>query len=183
VCGNKLEALLVKADQAVLGTIEQKLFTAEVVGFTIQEALALWQPANDARDQQREALRAELRRLESEIARLTEAVVSGGDIASLITALREHEARCHKVRARLAAVEAPAPSAGTVRDLERRLRARLKNWKGVLRRQTAEARPLLSRLLEGRLAFTPHPEQRLYTFSGRASLGGLISGAVPYWRW
>ena len=97
-----------KADQAVLGAIEQRLFTAEVVGLTIQEALALWQPAHDARDQQREALRAELRRLAGELARLTEAVVSGGDIASLVTALREREARCHDVRARLAAVEAPA---------------------------------------------------------------------------
>lgn len=36
----------------------------------------------------------------------------------------------------------------------------------LLRRQTAEARPLLGRLLEGRLTFTPHPDQRLYTFNG-----------------
>jgi hypothetical protein len=27
--------------------------------------------------------------------------------------------------------------------------------------------------------FTPHEPQRLYTFTGRASLGELISGAVP----
>jgi hypothetical protein len=141
--------------------------------------LALWQPAHDARDQQREALRAELGRLEGEIARLTEAIVSGGDIASLVVALREREARCREVRAWLATVEAPAPSVGTMRDLERRLRARLQNWKGVLRRQTAEARPLLGRLLEGRLTFTPHDAERLYTFSGLASLGGLITGAVP----
>jgi hypothetical protein len=122
---------------------------------------------------------AEFRRLESEIARLTEALVSGGDLASLVAALREREARCHEVRARLAAVEAPAPRVGTMRDLERRPRARLQNWKGVLRRQTVEARPLLGRLLEGRLTFTPHQGQRLYTFSGLASLGGLITGAVP----
>ena len=105
----------------------------------------------------------------------------GGDIASLVAALREREARRNDVRTRLAAVEAPAPSAGAVHDLEGRLRARLRGWQGVLRRQTAEAHPLLGRLLEGRLTFTPHPEQRLYTFSGRASLGGLISGAVPSW--
>ena len=66
-----------------------------------------------------------------------------------------------------------------MRDLERRLRTRLHGWRGVLRRQTAEARPLLGRLLEGRLTFTPHEAQRLYTFGGRASLGGLITGAVP----
>jgi hypothetical protein len=83
------------------------------------------------------------------------------------------------VRTRLAIVEAPAPSASTVRDLERRLRARLQNWKGVLRRQTPEARALLGRLLEGRLTFTPHPDQQLYTFSGRGTLGGLVAGAVP----
>jgi hypothetical protein len=93
--------------------------------------------------------------------------------------LRDREARCHEVRARLATVETPAPSVGTMRDLERRLRTRLHGWRGVLRRQTAEARPLLGRLLEGRLTFTPHEAQRLYTFGGRASLGGLITGAVP----
>ena len=84
-----------------------------------------------------------------------------------------------QVRTRLATVEAPAPRASTVRDLERRLRARLQNWKGVLRRQTPEARPLLGRLLEGRLTFTPHPDQRLYTFSGKGTLGGLVAGAAP----
>jgi hypothetical protein len=68
----------------------------------------------------------------------------------------------------LADVEAPAPSVSTVRDLERRLRNRLQGWRGVLRRQFAEARPLLGRLLEGRITFTPYEEQRLYTFSGRA---------------
>jgi len=34
-------------------------------------------------------------------------------------------------------------------------------------------------LLEGRLNFTAHSEQRLYTFSGQANLGGLVAGAVP----
>ena len=37
VCGNKLEASLAKADRAVLGAIERKLFTPEVIGLTIQE--------------------------------------------------------------------------------------------------------------------------------------------------
>ena len=84
-----------------------------------------------------------------------------------------------QVRTRLATVEAPAPRASTVRDLERRLRVRLQNWKGVLRRQTPEAWPLLGRLLVGRLTFTPHPDQRLYTFSGKGTLGGLVAGAAP----
>jgi site-specific DNA recombinase len=180
VCGNRLEAIRVKADVAVLAAIEQALFRGDIVELTIQEALALWQPAQDARDEQREALLCELRRLDAEVARLTQAVAGGGEeLAPLVAALREREGRRRDVRARLAAGEAPAPSVGTRRDVERRLRTRLTGWQGVLRRQTAEARPLLDRLLEGRLTFTPHEEQRLYTFSGRATLGGLISGAVP----
>jgi hypothetical protein len=110
---------------------------------------------------------------------LTDAVASGGDLASLVTALREREARIREMRARPGTIEVPAPSTATMRDLERRLRARLHGWRGLLRRQTAQARPLLGRLLDGRLVFTPHEPQRLYTFTGRASLGELISGAVP----
>ncbi len=101
VCSNRLEALNAKTDRALLSAVEQALFKGDVAELTIQEALSLWQPAHDARDQQREVLRAELRRLEGEIARLTDAVASGGDLASLVTALREREARIREMRARL----------------------------------------------------------------------------------
>jgi hypothetical protein len=58
----------------VLNAIEHALFRGDMVDLTIQEALALWQPTHDARDQQREALGAEPRRHDGEVARLTEAV-------------------------------------------------------------------------------------------------------------
>ena len=43
-----------------------------------------------------------------------------------------------------------------------------------------EARPILRRLIEGRLLFTPRetPEGRFYEITGKASYGRLLGGLV-----
>ena len=66
------------------------------------------------------------------------------------------------------------------RRLAREMGARLADWTGLMERQTGHARGVLRALLVGRLVFSPHvtPTGAYYTFSGRASLGGLLAGSV-----
>jgi hypothetical protein len=70
-----------------------------------------------------------------------------------------------------------------VKRIERDLRARVKEWRGLLGRQVPVARQIVAKLLDGRLVFTPR-DDRTYEFRGRVSLGGLLQGTVlpRVWR-
>jgi hypothetical protein len=60
------------------------------------------------------------------------------------------------------------------------LRARLADWRGVLRRQREQARAILGRLLAGRLTFTPRetPEGPVYDFAGQGSITEHLTGVL-----
>ena len=64
--------------------------------------------------------------------------------------------------------------------LEARLRAKLADWRGLLRRNIAEGRAVLRTLLVGPLRFTPIIEDRRrgYAFEGAIALDRLLSGVV-----
>jgi hypothetical protein len=67
------------------------------------------------------------------------------------------------------------------RGLERKARALLADWRGLLGRNGVDARPVLSELLQGEpIQFTPidEPEKPGYRFDGHATIGGILSGIV-----
>ena len=71
-----------------------------------------------------------------------------------------------------------------LRRIERDLRARVKDWRGLLSRQVPVARQIVVKLVDGqRLVFTPR-EDRSYRFTGRVSVGRLLEGIVlpSVWR-
>ena len=86
-------------------------------------------------------------------------------------------------RARLEAeLDALMGAAGLValdtRRMRQTLAATLKDWRGVLTRQTAEAREALRVLLDDRIVFMPDVAGGRYTFEGRVVLGRLINGTI-----
>jgi len=56
------------------------------------------------------------------------------------------------------------------------LRARLDDWRGLLRRHVPQARQILRKLLVDRVVFTPRTDH--YEFVGPWTLGKLVSGVV-----
>ena len=64
--------------------------------------------------------------------------------------------------------------------MEARLRAKLSDWRGLLRRKVTEARAVLRALLIGPLRFTPVADGRRcgYAFEGAVALDRLLSGVV-----
>ena len=67
------------------------------------------------------------------------------------------------------------------RELERALRARLADWRGLLTRHVAQGRKVLQTLLLERLVFTPKTDdagERYYEFTARGSLEPLLDGVV-----
>ena len=60
------------------------------------------------------------------------------------------------------------------------MRAKLDDWRGLLRRNIAEARAVLRTLLIGPLRFTPVVDERRrgYAFEGAIALDRFLSGVV-----
>lgn len=65
----------------------------------------------------------------------------------------------------------------TFRTFSERVEVRLADWRGLLRRQVAQSRQILKKLLVGRLVFR-RQEDGVYEFSGQASLGRILAGIV-----
>ncbi|MCZ6856587.1 MAG: hypothetical protein O7F70_01175 [Gemmatimonadetes bacterium] len=123
-------------------------------------------------------VRGQLAGLERELSRLTEALAAGGDVPSVVAAIKARERRQAGLRAQLTALErvAQLPSLDLTR-LERDLTARLTEWRGLLSRHTAQARQLLRKLLVGRLTFVPETraDGRYVQITGTGTLGPLAA--------
>jgi hypothetical protein len=67
-----------------------------------------------------------------------------------------------------------------VETLERTLRAKLADWRGLLRRNITEGRAVLRALLIGPLRFSPVKEgrRRGYAFEGTIALDRLLTGVL-----
>jgi site-specific DNA recombinase len=135
VCDNNLVVPLKDADEAVLTTIEDDVLRPEVMAAALHEAVARLTAPHADREAVRERLRGARRRLEIELARLTEALVSGGDLPSLVAAVKEREAQRGRVERDLAELEQLDEVRGLdVHRVEHALSTKLADWRGLLSR-------------------------------------------------
>jgi hypothetical protein len=127
-----------------------------------------------------------MRRLDAELARLTTAIASGGELPALLAALKERQVERERHGRVLLELDVTSRIGRTeirrleleIRRLELKIRQRLAAWQAMLRRQVPEAREILRNLVVGRIVFTPRPEARVYEFSGRGSFGRLLAGTT-----
>ena len=180
-CTNGLTMDMARADQAVLEAFDRDVFAPELLRDAVARALELDQ-AGGGGDDQREALEQRRRRLEQEIGRLTGALAQGAALASVLDALKARERERAEILAKLEHLDGLGRLSQRLegRELHRAIEARLADWQGLLRRRPLDARPILRRLITGRLRFTPltTPEGRFYEITGEASYGRLLSGLV-----
>ena len=64
--------------------------------------------------------------------------------------------------------------------VERQLRAKLSDWRGLLRGEVQEARQILRALLQDRIEFTPSEQDghRIYRYRGTFTIGPLLAGVL-----
>jgi hypothetical protein len=97
----------------------------------------------------------------------------------LAQALAENHRRLARLRYELATLDSLDHLGNfDVRQVERDLRKRLVEWRGLLKRQTPIARQALSKLLADKIAWTPRKDEGLYEFAGRAKFDRLLSRVV-----
>ncbi len=180
VCANFLEAPMEATNREVLSGFQRDFLRPELVDESVRKALALLRPS-DATDERRAALRAEFVRLDEELARLADAIASGGDVPALLAAIRDREERRRRLHAERASFDSLVRvSALDLRRLERSIRERFAEWHGFMAREPDHARVILGSVLVERFRFTPHTERprRYYEFVGRWSIGRAIAGII-----
>ena len=177
VCTNTLEMLILAADEAVLSQLEGDALCPEVVDAALARAVQrLTTPDPDA-GKRRRTLMVQRKKLDRELARLTAAVTAGGPLKTFVSAIKTAERQGDQIDSDLTTLE--GRHALTRHDLERisdDLRARLDDWRGLLRRHVPQARQILRKLLVDRVVFTPKTDH--YEFMGSWTLGKLVSGVV-----
>ena len=176
VCSNNLVARMTVLDAEVLATLQDDVCRPAVIEETIRLALEAFAP--ERQDEASATMAAKLATLRQECDRLAEAIGRGGPLDALLQRLADRHGRRQVLEGKLAAtVEAPRVN---LRVVESAMRAKLDDWRGLLRRNVTEARAVLRALLVGPLRFTPIVEERRrgYAFSGTIALDRLLSGVV-----
>jgi hypothetical protein len=175
------------ANAAFLATLREDVLKPRTVQRILARAIELAIDEAEAEEpgQRRMRLEAELRRLEIEIGRFTDAIGRGGPLPSILEALRDRERRRRDLREQLAQVDGLVLLAHRPEELDRELTTKLTEWQGLLERQPIQARQLLRKLLAGRVMYTPHHDEEggFYEFAGQASWGKLLTGVVGQLRW
>jgi len=181
-CDNAWSLPLPDLDAAVVAALRDDVLTPDLVADVAARAVELWGQQHAGLDARRQALEGELRRVERELGRFTEAIARGEALLTLLEAMRARERRRADLTAQLEHVDGLGRAARPTMTgaLRADLQMRLESWDALLQRNPIEARPVLRRLLVGRLVCTPRqlPAGRYYEFSGTATYGELLAGVV-----
>jgi site-specific DNA recombinase len=188
VCSNKLRRPVAEVDAAVIEWIQSNVLNEERIAEIFQEVRRRIAERLKTSNVDLPRLEAEARELREQLARLTEAVAMGaGEVASLVTSLKDRQDRLAALVARIAQSKAaPSRMLTEVKRLEKAAKDRLANLKTLFERNPQEARRLMEALLKGKLTFTPtkRPAGNRYLVEGKLTLGGVLSTApsesVPY---
>lgn len=179
VCGNYLQVPMEAVDTKVIGAITD-LLRPELVDRIIAGVRAYLQP--DQQMRQLDRIEAELASLDRQAANVADAIaLACRNVAALVAKLQQiDERRAALLVGRDVLGDArPLPRVDW-RLVERRARTLLTDWRGLLCRHTAQARPVLRQLLNGTLQITPILEEnrRGFQFEGAVTAGELLAGYV-----
>ena len=184
VCANKLRRPVDTIDEAVVAWVRRHVLSEEVVAAALVEVRRRLAARSEAAATDAPKLAREASTLRREIDRLTVAIATSDEKPdALVSALDERHRRLRSIEGRLGALEA-APSAIDLelRRMEREARERVKDLRGLLERNPAEARQAMQAILDGPLVFSPieTPTGRRYQIEGQTSAGPMFTtGNVP----
>ena len=180
ICSNDVVIRTDAVDTAVIRTINEVL-DSRVIEKSIELAITRLEGGRDRMGSQRDRLKAELDEVESRLARLVEALVNGGPMETIVAQIKVEEERKRGLTAEYEALdETAAPELLDYATIVRELRARTADVQAVLKRQTSQARQMLRKLLDGKIAVEPITVdgQRGFRLSGRLNVGRLLRADV-----
>ena len=147
----------------MLTEIEEHVLQPQVVAAALRKAVARLkrQAAANATSTDRETLERQLAAVDRELANLTSAVSAGGEVQTLVGAIRDREGHRAILRRKIAALDA-AERAGQFDPsaVERALVGKLAEWRGLAPSPRPTGAADLRKLLgKNRLQFKPYRER------------------------
>ena len=150
VCTNARTVVMAHAETVILDALREALLDPDVLEAAIHRAAARLSTDQNTSD----LAAAELRQLDAELARLTDAIAAGGDAPALVQAIQVREERRRTVHRQVQA-RARTASALDLRAITTDLRTRVQEWRTLLDATVPEARALLRLLVIDRLTMKP----------------------------
>jgi hypothetical protein len=179
VCGNSLLAPMEDANRGVLSALQNQLLSPAVIE-AAWNRLAAHLDGN-GEDARLPRLRRELAELRRELENLGGAIAALGNSDTLVGQIRKREADARSVHQAIESIEAAAAADTPTSEVIDGIRAAFADWRGMIERHASEARLLVRRLIQGRLAFMPKTDAfgRRYEFSGVGTVEPVLAGILP----
>ncbi len=175
VCANRQTVPMTAADAAVLASVEATLLNSKML------AAAIDRLADELAGEPKvltDGMERELAQVRAELERLTAAVAGGGELTTLVQAIRDREERRRALQVSLAEVVKVKPWTADRAAIVEELSARVNDWRALLAEQSGEANRLLRQVLVGKLTMTPSEDG--YRFTGTGTVQSLVAGLVPH---
>ena len=176
ICANGRMVDMPVADGAVQQLLATEVLRPAVVDRALTRALELLRADGDGASR-RGDLEKGLAAVEAELRNLAETAAKGGAVPIILEALVRREADRRRLQADLDACEPPA-TLKPASVLRAQLRRALDDWRGLLSRNVAEARPLLDLVLADRIRFRPTGD-RGYQLTVPVVFDRVMTAAVP----
>ncbi len=178
ICPNGRMVDMLVADGAVQQLLATEVLRPAVVDRALTRALELLRTDADGSGR-RQALKRDLVAVEVELRNLAETAAKGGAVPIILEALERRKADRRRLQAELAACEAEhPPTLKPAHVLRAQLGSFLDDWRELLSRNVAEARPLLDLVLADRISFTPTADRR-YQLTVPVVFDRVMTAAVP----
>ena len=176
VCSHVEQWPMGAIDRAVLTAIGGDVLTPNLVEDVVRAAREQFEAST--RSDSQNQLKRDLETVKREQTRLADAIAGGADVPLLVDRLQATERRRRDL---IASLEARQGRRQPVwRDIERRVRHSLTDWRSLLTGDVAQARKGFRQLLTGPIMFTPFVERgrRGLRFEGRVGLEAVLGGEV-----
>jgi site-specific DNA recombinase len=175
ICANGRMAHMHEADDQIRIFLKEEVLKPKIVNRAFEIALGVVAEARPA--DRREELEGRLVALDAELANLIDLAARAGASDALAAALSARSREREQLRSALAAVQTQNLSF-QLAALRREFGGFLAGWRGLLERNTQEARGVLSVVLRGRVAFKPLSTGE-YELTIPIAFDRIITTAIP----
>ncbi len=179
VCANQLLESIAAVDRRLIREIECTVLTPEARRFTLERAAEIVHDRLRSEPDRLTSLATELAQAKREVENLLRAIESGGAPETLLDRLREKTERVKSLTAEMRAIQsATRISPRNLRQIDRLLEESLKRTGDLLLGDVVRARQALTKLLAGRVQFTPTAladGRGTYRLEAELTLGKMLS--------
>jgi site-specific DNA recombinase len=184
VCTNRRVVPMERLHDMVVTVFQKDILTPARLEQVIQDLARGHENGSARAAEVRRALEADLRRVEGRIANLTEAVAAGGEVRSLIAAIKTAEREQQDIRGRLEHADGlqKATAAWDISAYREKVMALLEDWQGALEAAPQIARQILRKLLISDIIVTPgqNAAGRWFEFKAKGTYRRAVYGVIGF---